>query len=769
MSSSIGSVSPVVPALPHEPDVAPDDRASAGVASRSGSVSRRASIDLAERTPRGSVDTGSIGRLPRVSNAALDAHRARRASGAASADGASLASAHPSVAPAPMAPGSAGVRFTPPRPCSGALTRGEHGRLHCAQDQGVQGVLDLMWELDPDAVANLEIPPDSTISLEWDENLVSKMREFMQFADGNLLVVTDLLRDAIAKYEGAFTPATRMPDGGPSPSEFLRNLGIRIRVTPTAEVGAHLQAILDRQYDAPGKRARIARFRHDFGAMSLLSLATSKEFSTQLAYGIGIGVAGSGAIGGIFDYGIWASAKRAMSAATAAAVGPLLDSLTPLFAETYDSIVIPRLIHVMKGGNFMPENAGEAWATLRSASFAGAIAAVGSIANNYVRELSIDARQAGHTEAAAALLVAKQLTNLLMTWISGAIIPLEVMGDHKQLVKAKLGLIESGVLPRPDVADFRQHVSESTLNTIRTARGTGSAIRSMATSGEIAVTIGLLLSILEHYGLVSNSLEQLITLMYSTPAEVIGITASMAHEKWVGADGGEEHARITTEQGKQSAMLARIARHEETGLDDLDRIARPDGERNAALGYLVTTVLGAAMNVVDKGADIGIHYAGATLAGVGRALSPVGDMPYVGPALTAMQNGASGASRLARDHAVEPLGRGARTIADVAQRYAIEPAGQGIAWAIDKADPVMAPVAKGAAAAATATGQHVLRPVANAVAVTVDTVARMPGAAVDIGAKAIEEATSSATDTLARVARRRQASRRTGSPGPDGV
>ncbi|WP_163013038.1 hypothetical protein [Burkholderia stabilis] len=769
MSSSIGSVSPVVSTFSPEHDASPADPASVEAANSSGSVSPRASMDFPERVPRRSIDTGSTGGLRRVSIEALDAHRPRRASVAATADSASLAAAGPPAAPTSTEPVDAGIRFTIPPPCSGPLTRNEDGRLQCASDRGVQGLLDLMWDLDQDAVKSLEIPPGATISIEWDDNLVQKMREFMQFADGDLPVATDLLRDAIAKYTGAFTSDARMPGDGPPPSEFLRNLGMRIHVTPAAEIGVHLQAVLEQPYDDPEKCARMARFRHDFGAMSLLSLATSRDFSKQLAYGIGVGVAGSGAIGGIFDYGIWESAKRAMGAAMAAKVGPLLDSVTPLFAETFDSVVIARLIHVMKGGNFIPESAGEAWANVKGAAFAGTIAAIGSIANNYVRELAGEARRAGHTETAAALLVAKQVTNLMMTWISGAIIPLEVMNDHKKLVETKLRLIDSGVLPRPDVADLRQHVSESTLNTIRAARGTGSAIRSMATSGEVAVTFGLLLSVLEHYGLVSSSFEQLATLMYSIPAEVIGITMSMAQETWVGADGGDKNARITTERGKQSALLARIASHEETGLDDLDRIARPDGERNAALGYAVTKVLGAATGVVDKGADIGMHYAGAGLAGVGRALAPVGDMPYVGPALTAMQTGVSGASRLARDHALEPLGHGARAIAGAAHRRVLEPAGQGIAWAVDKADPVLAPIGKRAAAAATATGHHVVKPVANAIAVTADTVARIPGAAVDFGAKAIDQATSSATDTLARVARRRRAPRRAGESGPDGV
>ncbi len=705
------------------------------------------------------------GNLRRVDSTVLDANRPRRASAASSIEMKHIAPETTVTTSESAESVDNEVSFTMSEPCSGTLIRHEDGCLRCEQDQGTQGVLDLLSKLDPDTVSSVEIPQSATIRIEWDENLMQHMSAFMRLAGGDALLATDLLRDTIGKGGRAFTPDALMPGSNQHPSAFLRNIGMRILVTPDNGTGARLQSIIAHQYDDPAKNARIAQFRHDFGAISLLSMMNNKQFTRQLAYGIGASLTGTGTIGSAFDYGIWNNVKRSMSEAAVAKFGPLLDSLTPLFAETFDSMVIGRLLKVMKGGNFLPDNFGEAWENLKSATYSGAIAAIGSIANNYVRELSSEARRAGHTGTAAALLVAKQFTNLLATWMSGAMIPLEVMSDHKELVEAKMNLIDAGVIPRPDVANVHQHVSESTLNTIRAARGSGSAIRSMATSGEIAATIGLLLSVLEHNGVMSGSLEQLITLMYSTPTEVLSMTGSMAAEKWVGADGGKENARITTDAGKQSAMLARIARDEDTTLDELDRIARPDGERNASLGHEVTQALGTAIAVVDKGAELGIAYVGAGLARVGDALSPIVDIPYVSPVLTSIRNGLSGTTQLAFEHALKPLGQGVQAVAGAAYRNALIPAGQGIALAVGKANPALDPLGKGAAAVATGAGRHLVKPVANATARTFDTVARIPGAVVNVGAKAA----SSATDTLGGAVRRRGAPRDTETSGPNQV
>ncbi|RQR49484.1 hypothetical protein DIE21_19645 [Burkholderia sp. Bp9140] len=581
-----------------------------------------------------------------------------------------------------------------PPPCGGPLTLGEDGNLRCDHDQGVQAMLEFIDSLDSSAVRGAELSHDARIHVEWDGNLMEKMDAFMKLAGGNLLLATDLLRDAIAKGEHAFTPEARVPGTTQHPTEFLRDIGLRIHVTPdTTGVASRLQAVLTEQSDDPVRKARIAKFRGDFGAMSLLSLATNKDFKKELLYGLAASLAGTGAIGAAFDYGIWNSVKNAMGPDNAAKYGPYIDSVTPLFAETFDSAVIARLLVAMKGGEFMPKNFNELLDNLKDAGYSGSVAAIGSIPNNVVRDMAKAARDSGWHGLAVSLLVVKQLTNLLATWTSGAMVPLDAMKDHAKLVDAKIGLMRDGTIPQPTAGDVSKHVRDEAFNTLRAARGTGSSIRSMAIGGEIAATLGLTLSVLEHYGVIPSSVEQLITLIYSTPTEVISMLSTMAIEKWVGAEADQTAARITTDSAKQSGMLGQIARSDSTSLADLDRIARPDGERNAQLGYVVTLGLGGVMGLVEKGAGVGGQY------------------------MRMLASGMQALSGAAHEGARRPIERGAAWTAEmIAGTFA----------------PVLTPLGEAMRAGTVAAGTYALRPAANGVAMAFDGLARGPEAVANL-------------------------------------
>lgn len=504
-----------------------------------------------------------------------------------------------------------------PPPCGGTLSVGADGKLRCDDDQGVHGMLELIAQLNPSLEVS-RLPAGSRIQVEWDENLMDKMGQFMKFAGGKRLLAIDLLRDAIAKPEG-FTPEARVPETNQHPSEFLRNIGFRIRVPSDSALADRLQSALTAPSDDPERSRRVTKFRHDFGAMSLLSLAANKDFNKELTYGVGASLIGTGMIGAAFDYGIWGSVKKAIGPKPAARGGPYLDSVTPLVAETFDSMVIKRLAAVMEGGRFLPPDLATALGDLKGAAYSGSIAALGSIPNNVVRQMAIEARDSGNHGLALALLAVKQGTNLLATWTSGAMVPLDIKEKHDALVEAKMAMIEAGMIPPPAVNDVRKHIQDEALNTLRAARGSGSEIRSMATGGEIAATLGAILSVLEHNGILPSSVEQLITLMYSTPTEVISMLSAMLTERWVGSGPNHVDAWITTDHAKQSGMLRQISRSENTSLAELDRIARPAGEINAQIGYAVTLVLGGAMGLLEAGAGRGAQYL-RTLARAAQAL-----------------------------------------------------------------------------------------------------------------------------------------------------
>ncbi|NIF41379.1 hypothetical protein F3J14_10850 [Burkholderia sp. Tr-862] len=524
------------------------------------------------------------------------------------------------------------ITFKMPPPCGGTLSVGADKHLRCDDDQGVQAMLELIAHLDPSLKVST-LPPGARIQVEWDGNLMDKMGLFMKLAGGNLLLATDLLRDAIAKPLHAFTPDARVPGTNQHPSEFMRNIGLRIHVTSDSALAARLQSVLTAPADDSERSRRVTKFRHDFGAMSLLLLATNKDFNKELTYGLGASLVGTGAIGAAFEYGIWGSVKEAIGREPAARGGPYLDSLTPLVAETFDSMVIKRLMEVMKGGRFLPPDLATALDDLKGAAYSGSIAALGSIPNNLVRQAALDARDSGNHGLALALLAVKQGTNLLATWTSGAMVPLEIKEDHEKLVEAKMAMIAAGTIPPPVANDVRKHVQDEALNTLRAARGTGSSIRSMATGGEIAATLGALLSVLEHQRIIPSSVEQLITLMYSTPTEVISMLSTMLTERWAGSGTNHVDAWITTDHAKQSGMLRQISQSESTSLAELDRIARPAGEINAQIGYAVTLVLGGAMGLLEAGAGRGAQYlrtlgrAAQALPGAAQAhvLQPISD------------------------------------------------------------------------------------------------------------------------------------------------
>ena len=60
-----------------------------------------------------------------------------------------------------------------------------------------------------------------------------------------------------------------------------------------------------------------------------------------------------------------------------------LYSTTPYFAETFDSFFIKRLIAVSTGGSFLPSTVEQFMEDMAQSSKAGAVAAVGSIGNNW--------------------------------------------------------------------------------------------------------------------------------------------------------------------------------------------------------------------------------------------------------------------------------------------------------------------------------------------------------------------------------------------------
>ncbi|CAK5081213.1 unnamed protein product [Meloidogyne enterolobii] len=127
-------------------------------------------------------------------------------------------------------------------------------------------------------------------------------------------------------------------------------------------------------------------FRGRMGAQILGSVYNAKELIKDIWNGLLLSLGGAGLIAAVLDIAVWPGVIALISLSgcnlCAHFVGVILYSLTPLVAETFDSLVIKRLLISFDGGSFWPSSKAVFDENLRDAAAAGKIAAGGSIPNN---------------------------------------------------------------------------------------------------------------------------------------------------------------------------------------------------------------------------------------------------------------------------------------------------------------------------------------------------------------------------------------------------
>uniref|UniRef100_A0A914LD64 Uncharacterized protein n=1 Tax=Meloidogyne incognita TaxID=6306 RepID=A0A914LD64_MELIC len=184
-------------------------------------------------------------------------------------------------------------------------------------------------------------------------------------------------------------------------------------------------------------------FRGRLGAQILLSVYNAKQLTKDIAYGMALSLVGAGFIGTLLDVFIWPAMITAMAHVCPFLVIPFtvfLYSLTPLFAETFDSFVIKRFLNTLQGGKFLPSSMKEFLNDLNSSWIAGNIAAGGSVLNNWIELFS-----------RWSLLGLNVFTNQIASSTSGALVPLE-FAEWEQNTRAALFLkYSTGFFPKPDV------------------------------------------------------------------------------------------------------------------------------------------------------------------------------------------------------------------------------------------------------------------------------------------------------------------------------
>nr|CAD2179444.1 unnamed protein product [Meloidogyne enterolobii] len=184
-------------------------------------------------------------------------------------------------------------------------------------------------------------------------------------------------------------------------------------------------------------------FRGRLGAQILLSVYNAKQLTKDIAYGMVLSLVGAGFIGTLLDVFIWPAMITAMAHVCPFLVIPFtvfLYSLTPLFAETFDSFVIKRFLNTLQGGKFFPSTMKEFLNDLNSSWKAGNIASVGSVMNNYIELYST-----------FSLLGLNVFTNQIASSTSGALVPME-FAEWEVNTRAALFLkYSTGFFPTPDV------------------------------------------------------------------------------------------------------------------------------------------------------------------------------------------------------------------------------------------------------------------------------------------------------------------------------
>ena len=143
------------------------------------------------------------------------------------------------------------------------------------------------------------------------------------------------------------------------------------------------------------------------GAQIIGSVYNAKQLTIDILNAMLLSMGGAGAIAFVLDVGMWPGVIALISLSgchfCAHVVGVFLYSLTPLVAETFDSLVIKRLLISLEGGNFMFATLDKFIDNLKDAFTAGKIAAGGSIMNNILAMEEIS-KKLGLSELAPNLL-----------------------------------------------------------------------------------------------------------------------------------------------------------------------------------------------------------------------------------------------------------------------------------------------------------------------------------------------------------------------------
>ncbi|MBN3829737.1 hypothetical protein G3O00_40085 [Burkholderia sp. Ac-20384] len=496
---------------------------------------------------------------------------------------------------------------------SGDVTRDAAGHVHCT-DKAVEAILRFVQARYPEKFAALQLPPDGCrLGLPLDNAIFAKTSAFehgckvsgLTMEDGeqvnaDINLTAYSTRQAIKKGVQGFGSDARLkphtsqaadeaarsdeaiasPHGGLEPPGDLQLAtlgGNRASADTAPDVGFHpFQFLQEIHYAVESDHAPLKKLVEDclneadsatlelrgrLGAQSINSVINQKAFTKE----IGVAMFASLAVSGGLTYALDGVAWKALVAATASAYGKehavtrivrvIADSVTPLIAETVDSLIVKRLLGTFQGERLLPESVDEFLDDLKDSVVSGGIAAVGSIANN-----------AAALDRSIGMLPVQALTNQVASSTSGAMVPREIANAHDEMAAGVTQKMNEGFFPVPEVnntpatsvseakAALRTQIKSDTQSTLEAAPGWGMAVNSMGIGSVLSFTAGFLpVDIPARLGLVNDSVQKIASIMVNTPTEILSLGTNILTANHLGMG-----SWMTTDTEKDRQMISLI-------------------------------------------------------------------------------------------------------------------------------------------------------------------------------------------------------------------
>ncbi|RLM26832.1 hypothetical protein BIY29_04245 [Brenneria alni] len=479
--------------------------------------------------------------------------------------------------------------FKHPEAMTGSVSRGKNGEFK-SSNNAIQAILRYVQHKYPQESADLDLSRAAKLSLPLETSVLLKAKEFsrgcevrnLDLKDGSSQDVSiDLMtystRQAIKKGTHGFGEEARLQPGhldSEDASNDSESFPLHLAHAGEIHPFAFLQ---DVRYqvasDHPEMKELVEKCLNDhdpvtldlrgrLGAQALQSVISQKSFSKELGWAMAASMVGSGGLAYALDVIAWGAVTHSLSSrlgedhpATKFA-DVVLSSLTPLFAETMDSLVIKRLMGAFKHEPLLPESFGELVDDLKDSAISGSIAAIGSVPNN-IASLS----------QKWAIMPASMVANQLAASTSAAMVPRELARSHEEMSAGVIQKMNEGFFPAPkwqakthnqnETHKALSHqIKKETSGALGVAPGDGLAINSMGIGSVISLGAGFLpFDIMGRAHLIPSMVQKVTSIMVNTPTEVLSMGTGILTANHLGG----LSKWMTTDAQKNRNMVELIA------------------------------------------------------------------------------------------------------------------------------------------------------------------------------------------------------------------